>query len=150
MTSWPLALPAVKEEESSEEEATAATPAKEPEAAPAELDAVRTPEPLDGVPKHEDQESSSPETSLPYKWVVEAANLLIPAVGSSFSEALDLIESVMLVTTLHGGPGAAPSRQSFSHGQASFCSVRIPVTLPELMLSAQPGEPEIVAIWSLP
>ncbi|XP_036900001.1 myb-related protein B isoform X2 [Sturnira hondurensis] len=93
VTAWPTALPAVKEEESSEEEATAATPAKEPEAAPAELDAVRTPEPSEGVPMHEDQESSSPETSLPYKWVVEAANLLIPAVGSSFSEALDLIES---------------------------------------------------------
>ncbi|XP_053527000.1 myb-related protein B isoform X2 [Artibeus jamaicensis] len=93
VTAWPAALPVVKEEESSEEEATAATPAKEPEAAPAELDAVHTPEPLDDVPTHEDQESSSPETSLPYKWVVEAANLLIPAVGSSFSEALDLIES---------------------------------------------------------
>lgn len=93
VTTWPPALPAVKEEESSEEEAPATTPAREPEAAPAELDAVRTPEPLDDVPKHDDEESSSPETSLPYKWVVEAANLLIPAVGSSFSEALDLIES---------------------------------------------------------
>jgi myb-related protein len=48
---------------------------------------------LEGFPKREDQEDSSPETSLPYKWVVEAANLLIPAVGSILSEALDLIES---------------------------------------------------------
>ncbi|XP_057168498.1 myb-related protein B isoform X2 [Ursus arctos] len=93
MTSWPPALPAMKEEESSEEEAMAATTSKEQGAVPADLDGVRTPEPLEDFPKREDQEGSSPETSLPYKWVVEAANLLIPAVGSSLSEALDLIES---------------------------------------------------------
>ncbi|XP_077913357.1 myb-related protein B isoform X5 [Halichoerus grypus] len=93
VTSWPPALPALKEEESSEEEATAATTSKEQGAVPADLDGVRTPEPLEDFPKREDQEGSSPETSLPYKWVVEAANLLIPAVGSSLSEALDLIES---------------------------------------------------------
>lgn len=66
---------------------------KEQGAVPADLGGVRTPEPLEDFPKREDQEGSSPETSLPYKWVVEAANLLIPAVGSSLSEALDLIES---------------------------------------------------------
>uniref|UniRef100_A0A7N5JY57 MYB proto-onco like 2 n=1 Tax=Ailuropoda melanoleuca TaxID=9646 RepID=A0A7N5JY57_AILME len=93
VTSWPPALPAMKEEESSEEEAMAATTSKEQGAVPADLDGVRTPEPLEDFPKREDQEGSSPETSLPYKWVVEAANLLIPAVGSSLSEALDLIES---------------------------------------------------------
>ncbi|XP_025787803.1 myb-related protein B isoform X2 [Puma concolor] len=93
VTNWPPALPAMKEEESSEEEATAATTSKEQGAVPADLDGVRTPEPLEDFPKREDQEGSLPETSLPYKWVVEAANLLIPAVGSSFSEALDLIES---------------------------------------------------------
>ncbi|XP_025325901.1 myb-related protein B isoform X3 [Canis lupus baileyi] len=93
MTNWPPALPAMKEEESSEEEATAATTSKEQGAVPADLGGVRTPEPLEDFPKREDQEGSSPETSLPYKWVVEAANLLIPAVGSSLSEALDLIES---------------------------------------------------------
>eukprot|EP00069_Balaena_mysticetus_P006147 bmy_18456T0 len=82
-----------QEEESSEEEATGAAPSQEQEPVPAELDGVRTPEPLEDFPKREDQEGSSPETSLPYKWVVEAANLLIPAVGSSLSEALDLIES---------------------------------------------------------
>lgn len=99
----------MKEEESSEEEATAATPAEEQEAVPAELDGVCTPEPLDDSPKHEDQEGSSPEISVPYKWVVEAANLLIPAEGSSFSEALDLIESVMLVTALPSGHRAPPA-----------------------------------------
>ncbi|XP_057559597.1 myb-related protein B isoform X2 [Hippopotamus amphibius kiboko] len=93
VTSWPPAFPALKEEESSEEEATAAAPSQEQETVPTELDGVRTPEPLEDIPKREDQEGSSPETSLPYKWVVEAANLLIPAVGSSLSEALDLIES---------------------------------------------------------
>ncbi|XP_004417196.1 PREDICTED: myb-related protein B isoform X3 [Odobenus rosmarus divergens] len=93
VTSWPPTLPAMKEEESSEEEATAATTSKEQGAVPTDLDGVRTPEPLEDFPKREDQEGSSPETSLPYKWVVEAANLLIPAVGSSLSEALDLIES---------------------------------------------------------
>ncbi|KAJ1076420.1 hypothetical protein K5549_002460 [Capra hircus] len=93
MTSWPPAFPALKEEESSEEEVTAAAPAQEQEPVPAELDEVRTPEPLEDFPKREDQEGSSPETSLPYKWVVEAANLLIPAVESGLSEALDLIES---------------------------------------------------------
>ncbi|XP_040302941.1 myb-related protein B isoform X1 [Herpailurus yagouaroundi] len=93
VTNWPPALPAMKEEESSEEEATVATTSKEQGAVPADLDGVRTPEPLEDFPKREDQEGSLPETSLPYKWVVEAANLLIPAVGSSFSEALDLIES---------------------------------------------------------
>ncbi|XP_070328763.1 myb-related protein B isoform X2 [Odocoileus virginianus] len=93
MTSWPPALPALKEEESSEEEVAAAAPAQEQEPVPAELDGVQTPEPLEGFPKHEDQEGSSPETSLPYKWVVEAANILIPAVESGLSEALDLIES---------------------------------------------------------
>lgn len=93
VTSWPPAFPALKEEESSEEEATAAAPSQEQEPVPAEPDGVRTPEPLEDFPKREDQEGSPPETSLPYKWVVEAANLLIPAVGSSLSEALDLIES---------------------------------------------------------
>ncbi|XP_059748495.1 myb-related protein B isoform X1 [Bos taurus] len=93
VTSWPPAFPALKEEESSEEEVTAAAPAQEQEPVPAEPDGVRTPEPLEDFPKREDQEGSSPETSLPYKWVVEAANLLIPAVESGLSEALDLIES---------------------------------------------------------
>lgn len=93
VTSWPPAFPALKEEESSEEEVTAAAPAQEQEPVPTELDGVRTPEPLEDFPKREDQEGSSPETSLPYKWVVEAANLLIPAVESGLSEALDLIES---------------------------------------------------------
>lgn len=86
----------VKEEENSEEEvAIAAASAKEPgcEPVPANLGEVRTPESPESL-KREYQEFSSPETSLPYKWVVEAANLLIPAVGSSLSEALDLIESV--------------------------------------------------------
>ncbi|XP_059563011.1 myb-related protein B [Myotis daubentonii] len=92
-TSWSPALPAMKEEDSSEEETSAAAATEEQEAAPAELDRVCTPEPLDDTPKREDQEGSSPEISLPYKWVVEAANLLIPAEGPSFSEALDLIES---------------------------------------------------------
>ncbi|XP_032206506.1 myb-related protein B isoform X2 [Mustela erminea] len=93
VTSWPPVLPAVKEEESSEEEATAATASTEQGAVPAHLDGVWTPEPLEDFPKREDQDGSSPEISLPYKWVVEAANLIIPAVGSSLSEALDLIES---------------------------------------------------------
>ncbi|XP_007936653.1 myb-related protein B [Orycteropus afer afer] len=94
VTSWPLGPPVIKEEESSEEEAMAATTSREQEAVPAELEGVRTPEPMDEFPKHEDQEGSPPEMSLPYKWVVEAANLLSPAVGSSsLSEALDLIES---------------------------------------------------------
>uniref|UniRef100_A0A4W2ENN0 MYB proto-onco like 2 n=1 Tax=Bos indicus x Bos taurus TaxID=30522 RepID=A0A4W2ENN0_BOBOX len=93
VTSWPPAFPALKEEESSEEEVTAAAPTQEQEPVPAEPDGVRTPEPLEDFPKREDQEGSSPETSLPYKWVVEAANLLIPAVESGLSEALDLIES---------------------------------------------------------
>ncbi|EHB14251.1 Myb-related protein B [Heterocephalus glaber] len=92
VTGWPPAPLAMKEEEDSEEEASVATTAKEQEPVPSELDAVHTPEPLE-FPKQEDQEGSSPEISLPYKWVVEAANLLIPAVGTSFSEALDLIES---------------------------------------------------------
>ena len=104
VTSWPPAFPALKEEESSEVEVTAAAPAQEQEPVPSELDGVRTPEPLEDFPKREDQEGSSPETSLPYKWVVEAANLLIPAVESGLSEALDLIESVMLVTGLPVGP----------------------------------------------
>uniref|UniRef100_A0A9L0R1N5 MYB proto-onco like 2 n=1 Tax=Equus caballus TaxID=9796 RepID=A0A9L0R1N5_HORSE len=90
---WPPAPPAMKEEESSEEEAVAAAPSKEQDPVPAELDEVRTPEPLEDSPKRDDQEGSPPEISLPYKWVVEAANLLIPAVGASLSEALDLIES---------------------------------------------------------
>ncbi|XP_012506666.1 PREDICTED: myb-related protein B isoform X2 [Propithecus coquereli] len=92
-TNWPPAPPTMKEEESSEEEAAAAATSQEPEPVPTELDRVQTPEPVEDFPKHEDQEGSSPETSLPYKWVVEAANLLIPAVGASLSEALDLIES---------------------------------------------------------
>ncbi|XP_053430092.1 myb-related protein B isoform X2 [Nycticebus coucang] len=95
VTSWPSVLPVTKEEESSEEEAAAATTSKEQEPVPAELDGVRTPEPLEDFPKREDQEGSPSEISLPYKWVVEAANLLIPAVGSSLSEALDLIESFL-------------------------------------------------------
>nr|XP_054323275.1 myb-related protein B isoform X2 [Pongo pygmaeus] len=93
LTNWPSVPPTIKEEESSEEEPAAATTSKEQEPIPTDLDAVRTPEPLEEFPKREDQEGSPPETSLPYKWVVEAANLLIPAVGSSLSEALDLIES---------------------------------------------------------
>ncbi|XP_003825956.1 myb-related protein B [Pan paniscus] len=93
LTNWPSVPPTIKEEESSEEELAAATTPKEQEPIPTDLDAVRTPEPLEEFPKREDQEGSPPETSLPYKWVVEAANLLIPAVGSSLSEALDLIES---------------------------------------------------------
>nr|XP_040132043.1 myb-related protein B isoform X2 [Ictidomys tridecemlineatus] len=93
MTSWPSASITIKEEEGSEGEAVATAMSKEQEPVPAELDGVHTPELLEEFPKHEDQEGSPPETSLPYKWVVEAANLLIPAVGSSFSEALDLIES---------------------------------------------------------
>nr|XP_008514136.1 PREDICTED: myb-related protein B [Equus przewalskii] len=84
---WPPAPPG------SEEEAVAAAPSKEQDPVPAELDEVRTPEPLEDSPKRDDQEGSPPEISLPYKWVVEAANLLIPAVGASLSEALDLIES---------------------------------------------------------
>lgn len=93
VTNWPPALPAMKEEESSEEEAMAAVSAKEQDAVPEELDRVHTPESLDDICKHDEQGDSSPESSLPYKWVVEAANLLIPAVESSLSEALDLIES---------------------------------------------------------
>lgn len=119
MTSWPPAFPALKEEESSEEEATAAAPGQEQELVPAELGA-QAPEPLGDFPKHEDREGSLPETSLPYKWVVEAANILIPAVESGLSEALDLIESVMLVAGLPGGPcvplagsTCAPRRMSF-------------------------------------
>ncbi|XP_005392553.1 PREDICTED: myb-related protein B [Chinchilla lanigera] len=92
VTSWPPAPLAMKEEEGSEEEASVAVTSKEQEPGPTELDAVHTPEPSE-FPKQEDEEGSSPEISLPYKWVVEAANLLIPAVGTSFSEALDLIES---------------------------------------------------------
>lgn len=145
MTNWPPALPAIKEEESSEEEATAAIPAKEQDAVPEGLDRVHTPEPLDDIPTRDDQESSSPESSLPYKWVVEAANLLIPAVESSLSEALDLIESVMLVTPLPRGPGAPPSRAS-----SGGCSLMIPITFTELMLSASlqpgPGDTDIVAV----
>lgn len=117
----------------------AATTSKEQGAVPADLDGVRTPEPLEDFPKREDQEGSSPETSLPYKWVVEAANLLIPAVGSSLSEALDLIESVMLVTALDSGPRAPANQDCFSRGRASFCSLRHPGTSPERMLSAQLG-----------
>jgi myb-related protein len=95
VSSWPLVPSIVKEESSEEEIAIAATSAKElgHEPVPADLGEVRTPEPPESL-KREYQEFSSPETSLPYKWVVEAANLLIPAVGSSLSEALDLIESV--------------------------------------------------------
>ncbi|EDL06316.1 myb-related protein B [Mus musculus] len=94
VSSWPLVPSIVKEESSEEEIAIAATSAKElgHEPVPADLGEVRTPEPPESL-KREYQEFSSPETSLPYKWVVEAANLLIPAVGSSLSEALDLIES---------------------------------------------------------
>ncbi|XP_038187613.1 myb-related protein B isoform X1 [Arvicola amphibius] len=95
---WPLAPSAVKEEESSEEEAAAAAAAaacakQEREPVPADLGEVHTPEPLEPLKREYQEDSSSPETSLPYKWVVEAANLLIPAVGPSLSEALDLIES---------------------------------------------------------
>lgn len=97
MTGWPLAPSTVKEEESSEEEAAAAATSAakelEHEPVPTDLGEVHTPQSLESL-KREYQEDSSPETSLPYKWVVEAANLLIPAVGSSLSEALDLIESV--------------------------------------------------------
>ncbi|XP_037667392.1 myb-related protein B [Choloepus didactylus] len=93
VATWPLAPLAMKEEESSEEEATAATTSEEQGPIPAELDRVWTPEPMEEFPKREDQECFPPAMSLPYKWVVEATNLLSPAVGSSFSEALDLIES---------------------------------------------------------
>ncbi|KAG8513376.1 Myb-related protein B, partial [Galemys pyrenaicus] len=99
VASWPPAPPAVKEEESSEEEAPAAAASQERGPVPAELDAARTPEALEDLSKHEDEASSPPDTSLPYKWVVEAANLLIPAAESSLSEALDLIESVMVTAT---------------------------------------------------
>ncbi|XP_055977965.1 myb-related protein B [Sorex fumeus] len=96
----PAGLPAMKEEESSEEETVATTSAsQEPDTGSAELDGP-TPEPLDLFLKQEAQEEeegeeggSPQETNLPYKWVVEATNLLVPAMGSSFSEALDLIES---------------------------------------------------------
>ncbi|XP_042550711.1 myb-related protein B isoform X1 [Dipodomys spectabilis] len=93
VTSWPSEPIEIKEEEVSEEEAATTAPSLKQEPVPAELDGANTPEPLETFPKSEDQEDSSTETSLPYKWVVEAANLLIPAVGSSLSEALDLIES---------------------------------------------------------
>ncbi|XP_008849212.1 myb-related protein B [Nannospalax galili] len=93
VTSWPLASSVVKEEESSEEEvAAAAISSNEHDPVPVELGQVHSLGSLEEF-KREDQEDSSPEMSLPYKWVVEAANLLIPAVGSSLSEALDLIES---------------------------------------------------------
>ncbi|KAM5246581.1 myb-related protein B [Ctenodactylus gundi] len=95
-TSWPPVLPAMKEEEGSEEEASTATTSKESkeqEPVPTELVSMCMPEPLEEFPKMEDEEDSSSETSLPYKWVVDAANLLIPAVVPSLAEALDLIES---------------------------------------------------------
>lgn len=96
MAGWPLAPSAVKEEESSEEEAAAAAACakQEHEPVPADLGEVHTPEPLEPLKREYQEDSPSSEASLPYKWVVEAANLLIPAVGSSLSEALDLIESV--------------------------------------------------------
>ncbi|KAM6163201.1 myb-related protein B isoform 2-T2 [Rhynchocyon petersi] len=95
VSNWPLVPSVVKEEESSEEEAVVATTSQEQqEAVSAEPSGVRTPEPMEEFPKREDQEGSPPEMSLPFKWVVEASNLLSPAVGSSgLSEALDLIES---------------------------------------------------------
>ncbi|KAL1785617.1 myb-related protein B [Sigmodon hispidus] len=94
MSGWPLVPSNVKEEETSEEEATAAFIAKEeePDSVPTDLGDVYTPEPLESL-NREYHEDSLPETSLPYKWVVEAANLLIPAAGSSLYEALDLIDS---------------------------------------------------------
>lgn len=128
----------MKEEESSEEEATAATASKEQEPVPAELDRVQTPEPLEDFPKREDREGSSPETSLPYKWVVEAANLLIPAVGNSLSEALDLIESVMLTAALYSGPKAPLAGSTCVMAEhPSVCSVVL-LTFTKLMLSAWP------------
>ncbi|XP_048205411.1 myb-related protein B isoform X2 [Perognathus longimembris pacificus] len=93
VTTWPSEPTEIKIEEGSEEEAAAVAPCLKQESVPVELSGTDTPEPLEAFPKSEDQEDSSTETSLPYKWVVEAANLLIPAVGSSLSEALDLIES---------------------------------------------------------
>ncbi|XP_012583572.1 PREDICTED: myb-related protein B [Condylura cristata] len=93
VASWPPAPLAMKEEESSEEEAPAATASQGQDPVSAELDGAHTPEPLEDFAKHEDEASFPPDTSLPYKWVVEAANLIIPAAESSLSEALDLIES---------------------------------------------------------
>ncbi|XP_058143107.1 myb-related protein B [Dasypus novemcinctus] len=93
VATWPLAPLAMKEEESSEEETMVATTSKEQGPNLTEPDGARTPEPMAEFSKRDDQDPGfSSEMSLPYKWVVEA-NLLSPAVGSSLSEALDLIES---------------------------------------------------------
>lgn len=93
--SCPPTFPAMKEEESSEEEATAAAAlSQELDTASAEVDGAQTSETSHTFPKQEEEEGSSSDGNLPYKWVVDAANLLVPAMGSSsFSEALDLIES---------------------------------------------------------
>ncbi|XP_075384845.1 myb-related protein B [Tenrec ecaudatus] len=86
VSSWPPAPPGVKEEDSSEEEALAPAASQDLDSVPEELDSVQTPEPR--------EEIFPPGMSLPFKWVVEATNLLSPVVGSSsLSEALDLIES---------------------------------------------------------
>ena len=68
MTSWPPEFPALKEEESSEEEATSAAPSQEQEPVSTEPDRVQTPEPQEDLSKHEDQNDSLLETSLLYKW----------------------------------------------------------------------------------
>ena len=77
MAGWPLAPSAVKEEESSEEETAAAAACAKQEHEPvrADLGEVHTPEPLEPLKREYQEDSPSSETSLPYKWVVEAANL---------------------------------------------------------------------------
>uniref|UniRef100_A0A8C5NXX7 Myb-related protein B n=1 Tax=Jaculus jaculus TaxID=51337 RepID=A0A8C5NXX7_JACJA len=136
VTTGPLAPLAMKEEESSEEEATAAATLKEQQPIPVGLCDVHSPQPLEVFPKREDQEDSSPETSLPYKWVVEAANLLIPAVGSSLSEALDLIESDpdawcdLSKFDLPEEPSAEGNSSSSSPGQPQSSQEHQPQALP--------------------
>lgn len=52
---------------------------------------MHAPEPLDNIPKYEDQGGLLARNQPTLHWVVEAANL-ISAVGSSLSEDLDLIK----------------------------------------------------------